>query len=150
FEQVLASDTERELKQQECPGAHYCGQLNDITQLLNMIGLPNEKIGIDNGMPLRARINNFQLKIEKCNNNNNNNNKLRPRVDVGRHRSRLRARERSSSVSCAGSGQYASARMRSRRRRSICNDRYKIHVARVVGGVSFANPLTQLPCGCAI
>uniref|UniRef100_A0A1I8JIP3 CCG domain-containing protein n=1 Tax=Macrostomum lignano TaxID=282301 RepID=A0A1I8JIP3_9PLAT len=48
FEELLASDTERKLKRQDdVPGAHYCGKLNDITQLLNIIGLPKEKIGID-------------------------------------------------------------------------------------------------------
>uniref|UniRef100_A0A1I8JGH6 Glutaredoxin domain-containing protein n=1 Tax=Macrostomum lignano TaxID=282301 RepID=A0A1I8JGH6_9PLAT len=98
FEELLASDTERELKRlDDVPGAHYCGKFVDIKPILKLIKLSEEiKKGIDNDMPLRARINNFQLKIEKC------------------------------------------------------NDRYKIHVARVVGGDSFANPLTQLPCGCAI
>uniref|UniRef100_A0A1I8GW93 Peptidase A1 domain-containing protein n=2 Tax=Macrostomum lignano TaxID=282301 RepID=A0A1I8GW93_9PLAT len=63
FEEVLASDTERKLKRQDCPGAHYCGKLNDITQLLNVIGLPNEKIGY--GRPLRLLTNDFQLTIKK-------------------------------------------------------------------------------------
>uniref|UniRef100_A0A1I8I0D1 Guanylate cyclase domain-containing protein n=1 Tax=Macrostomum lignano TaxID=282301 RepID=A0A1I8I0D1_9PLAT len=54
FEEVLAYDTERELKQLDDIGDHYCGKLNDITQLLNTIGLPNEKNGIDKLVPLRS------------------------------------------------------------------------------------------------
>uniref|UniRef100_A0A1I8H404 Envelope-like protein n=1 Tax=Macrostomum lignano TaxID=282301 RepID=A0A1I8H404_9PLAT len=55
FDKVLEADTLRQLEWVGVPGAHYCGKFDDIKPTLELIRLPNEQKGIDDGMPLHWR-----------------------------------------------------------------------------------------------